>query len=123
MFDAGAFARMRPHAYFINTARGGVHDEEALVAALDAGRIAGAGIDVWEEEPPPLDHPLLSRRNVILSPHTAGVTHEARREVATGAIAQLDDVAAGRRPPRLLNPEVWGRYALRFERAFGRAPG
>lgn len=123
MFDAGAFGRMRPHAHFINTARGGIHDEEALVAALDAGRIAGAGIDVWEDEPPPLDHPLLSRRNVVLSPHTAGVTHESRRNVTCGAIAQLDEVAAGRRPPRLLNPEAWDRYAARFERAFGRAPG
>ena len=122
MFDARAFARMRPHAHFINTARGGIHDEAALVDALDAGRIAGAGIDVWEEEPPPLDHPLMSCPNVILSPHTAGVTHESRRNVARGAVAQLDAVAAGRRPPRLLNPEVWERYAARFERAFGRAP-
>ena len=123
MFDARAFARMRPHAHFINTARGGIHDEAALVAALDTGRIAGAGIDVWEDEPPPLDHPLLSRRNVVLSPHTAGVTHESRRNVASGAIAQLDAVTAGRRPPHLLNPEAWDRYAARFERAFGKAPG
>ncbi len=67
---------MKPTAYFINTARGGIHDEVALAEALENGKLAGAGLDVWENEPPDLAHPLLAMDNVIASPHTAGVTHE-----------------------------------------------
>ena len=106
---------MPPHAYFVNTARGGIHDEAALANALREGRIAGAGLDVWEQEPPALDHPLLGFDNVIVSPHTAGVTHEARLNMATCTIEQIDDIVLGRRPPRILNPEVWQRYCERFE--------
>ena len=123
MLDAKAFARMQPHAYFVNTARGGIHVEAALAEALREKRIAGAGLDVWDEEPPPLDHPLLGFDNVIVSPHTAGVTHEARRNIVTGTIEQIDDIASARRPPRILNPEVWERYCRRYEEIFGRRPG
>ena len=122
LFDAAAFRAMQPHAYFVNTARGGIHDETALAEALRAGELAGAGLDVWDPEPPPLDHPLLTLRNVIVSPHTAGVTHEARTNMATGTVAQIDDIVSGRRPPRLLNPEAWERYARRFERILGMRP-
>jgi D-3-phosphoglycerate dehydrogenase len=122
MLDARAFARVQPHAYFVNTARGGIHVESDLAHALREKRIAGAGLDVWEQEPPPLDHPLLGLDNVIVSPHTAGVTHEARRNIVTGTIEQIDDIVSARRAPRILNPEVWERYcgssaAVRPERA------
>lgn len=122
MLGAAQFALMKPTAYFISTARGGIHDEAALNAALEAGRLAGAGLDVWAVEPPPLDHPLLQRDDVLASPHIAGVTVESRRQIATIAAEQLLDVLDGKRPPRLLNPEVWPVYARRFERIMGRAP-
>ena len=122
MLDARAFARMQAHAYYVNTARGGIHVESDLADALREKRIAGAGLDVWEQEPPPLDHPLLGFDNVIVSPHTAGVTHEARTNVVTGTIEQIDDIVSARRAPRILNPEVWDQYCDRFEAIFGRRP-
>jgi D-3-phosphoglycerate dehydrogenase len=123
MFDAQAFGAMQSHAYFVTTARGGIHDEQALAEALREGRLAGAGLDVWDPEPPPLDHPLLALDNVIVSPHTAGVTHEARTNMALQTVAQIDDIACARRPPRLLNPQVWPRYVERFEHILGTRPG
>lgn len=123
LMNAERFQAMKPGSWFVTTARGSIHDEKALEAALKDGRLAGAGIDVWDIEPPPLDHPLLSYDNVIVSPHTAGVTHESRYDIAVMAADQLIDVFQGRRPGvRLLNPEVWDRYAERFARAFGRPP-
>jgi D-3-phosphoglycerate dehydrogenase len=122
MLDAKAFARVQPHVYFVNTARGGIHVESDLADALREKRIAGAGLDVWEQEPPPLDHPLLGFDNVIVSPHTAGVTHEARRNIVTGTIEQIDDIVSARRAPRILNPEVWDRYCERFETILGQRP-
>jgi len=112
------FAMMQPHAYFITTARGGIHDEAALVAALQAGKIAGAGLDVWATEPPPPDHPLLGFDNVIASSHTAGVTHEARKRIAVMAAEQIIQTFDSKRPPRMLNPEVWERFSERLRRAF-----
>ena len=122
MIGARQYALMKPQAYFINTARGFIHDEAALTEALGQKKIAGAGLDVWEKEPPPHDHPLLRYDNVLLSPHTAGITREARRNIATVAAEQLLDTLDGKRPPNILNSEVWPTYARRFERIFGRAP-
>ncbi len=76
MFGAAQFARMKPSAYIVNTARGGIIDERALHAALTSGQVAAAGLDVWEAEPTPADNPLLKLDNVIASPHMAGVTTE-----------------------------------------------
>lgn len=122
MIGAREFALMQPHAIFITTARGHIHDEAALAEALREKRLAAAGLDVWAKEPPPRDHPLLAFDNVIASPHTAGVTHEARANIGRIAAEQLLDALDGRRPPRIVNPEVWPRYAERFERTFGFAP-
>jgi D-3-phosphoglycerate dehydrogenase len=119
MIDARAFQRMKRGALFITTARGGIHDEAALLAALESGHIAGAGLDVWDQEPPPLDHPLLKFENVIASYHTAGVTHEARRNMAAIAAEQIVGVLKGGRPPRFINPEVWPAYAARYEAVLG----
>jgi len=113
MIDAGAFGRMKKGAIFITTARGGIHDEAALVEALQSGRLAGAGVDVWDREPPPLDHPLLAMDNVYATFHTAGVTHEARRNIAEISAEQVALLLAGERPPRLVNPEVWPAYEKR----------
>ena len=122
MFDRAAFAGMKAGAHFLNTARGGIHDEAALADALREGRIAGAGIDVFLKEPPPPDHPLLGFDNVIASPHIAGVTHEAMHEMARAAAEQWIDIFAGRVPPRLVNPEIWPRYRERFHELSGFTP-
>jgi D-3-phosphoglycerate dehydrogenase / 2-oxoglutarate reductase len=123
MIGARQFALMQPHAYFITTARGFIHDEAALAEALRTKQIAGAGLDVWAKEPPPADHPLLQFDNVLASPHTAGVTREARENMGRIAAEQMLDALDGKRPPRIINPEVWPDYVRRFERTFGFAPG
>jgi D-3-phosphoglycerate dehydrogenase len=122
MIGARQFALMQRHAYFITTARGFIHDEPALLEALRNKQIAGAGLDVWSSEPPPADHPLLKLDNVLASPHTAGVTKEARANMARIAAEQLLDALDGKRPPRIINPEVWPGFARRFERSFGFTP-
>jgi D-3-phosphoglycerate dehydrogenase len=122
MIGEAQYALMKPTAYFVTTARGNIHDEKALEAALRAKKIAGAGLDVWEKEPPPLDHPLLQFDNVMVSPHTAGVTHEARRNMGRIAAEQMLAALDGKRVTRILNPEVWPRYAARFKETFGITP-
>jgi len=121
LMGAAQFARMRPDAYFITTARGFIHDETALAAALADKRIAGAGLDVWEDEPPPHDHPLMAFENVIVSPHTAGSTIESRENMARYAAEQVLEILDGRKPERLINPEVWPAYRERFARIMGYA--
>jgi len=113
LMNATTFARMKKGAIFISTARGGIHDEAALVEALRSGHLAGAGLDVWDREPPPLDHPLLAMDNVFATFHTAGVTHESRRNVAVMAAEQIAGLLAGERPARLVNPEAWPAYEKR----------
>src|SRR5580698_3545986 len=122
MIGAREYALMQPHAYFITTARGFIHDEAALLEALRNKQIAGAGLDVWSKEPPPPQHPLLQFDNVLASPHTAGVTKEARENMGRIAAEQMLDALDGKRPPRIINPEVWPDYARRFERTFGFTP-
>jgi len=122
MIGTREFKLMQPHAFFITTARGFIHDEAALLEALREKRIAGAGLDVWSKEPPPSEHPLLQFDNVLASPHTAGVTKEARENMGRIAAEQILDAFDGKRPPRIINPEVWPDYAKRFERAFGVRP-
>jgi D-3-phosphoglycerate dehydrogenase len=109
MMNAAAFARMKKGALFISTSRGGIHDEAALAAALASGHLGGAGLDVWDQEPPPPGHPLLAFDNVVATYHTAGVTHECRRNIATIAAEQIAGFLRGEKPPRLVNPEVWER--------------
>ncbi|MGH7902965.1 MAG: NAD(P)-dependent oxidoreductase [Candidatus Dormibacteraceae bacterium] len=103
---------MKPSAFFINTGRGRIVDEEALVAALQSGRIAGAGLDVYWCEPPvgePRPHPaLLKMDNVILTPHIGSATWESRREMATRVAMNMVAIVNGERPPNLYNPEVYG---------------
>ncbi|MFL5256616.1 MAG: NAD(P)-dependent oxidoreductase [Rhodopila sp.] len=122
MMGAAQFAQMQPHAYFITTARGGIHDEAALAEALTAQQLSGAGLDVWEEEPPPSDHPLMRFDNVVVSPHNAGITRQSRHNIAKIAAEQVLDILDGKKPPRLLNPEVWPIYRERFARILGGMP-
>jgi D-3-phosphoglycerate dehydrogenase / 2-oxoglutarate reductase len=122
MIGAGQFARMKPTAFFITTSRGFIHDEDALTQVLKAKKIAGAGLDVWAKEPPPTSHPLLAFDNVLVSPHMAGVTREARANMGKIAAEQLVDALDGKPPPRMVNPEAWPAYARRFEQIFGSKP-
>lgn len=122
MFGAPEFARMKPTAYFINTARGGIHKEDALLAALRAGQIGGAGIDVFDVEPPPPDHPLLHLDNVVATPHIAGATTEASHAMSKAAAEQWIALLRGRVPPRLVNPEAWPLYSERFASIIGYRP-
>ncbi|OJZ74399.1 3-phosphoglycerate dehydrogenase [Mycobacterium paraffinicum] len=116
------FAAMKPTAFFITTARGPVHDEAALLDALTSGRIAGAGLDVFHQEPPRQDNPLLHLENVVATPHTAGITVEAARDIAVATATQWQAIFDGGMPPRLLNPDVWPRFCDRFQDAFGFRP-
>jgi glyoxylate reductase len=99
-------ALMKPTAVLVNTARGPVVDEQALYEALAQGRIAAAGLDVFEVEPLPTDSPLLVLDNVVLAPHIASATHATRARMAELAAENCVAVLNGRRPPNLVNPEV-----------------
>lgn len=94
MFDAARLKRMKPSAYLINTARGGIVDEAALYDALTSGKLAGAGLDVFAQEPPPVPNPLFDLPNVIIAPHVAGVTWEAvdrmSEQTARNILSALD---------------------------------
>ena len=113
---------MKPTAFFINTARGGTYEESDLARALREGKIAGAGIDVFLEEPPRSDHPLMAFENVILTPHNAGSTREAHKNVAIYASDQWIDIFDGKVPPRLINKAVWPKYSERFQKILGFKP-
>ena len=97
---------MKRSAYLINCARGPIVDEAALVKALRDGTIAGAGLDVFDPEPPKADNPLFGLSNVVLSPHSAGLTVECVIRMATHAAQAIMDVLEGRRPEGIINPEV-----------------
>jgi len=115
-------AAMQPGSYLITTARGGIVNEQALAAALESGHLAGAGVDVWNEEPPPSSHPLLALDNVIATHHTAGITHDSRDNMRDWNAEQVLGILRGERPPRLINPDAWPRFARRFEGIFGTTP-
>jgi D-3-phosphoglycerate dehydrogenase / 2-oxoglutarate reductase len=107
MFDAARLARMKATAYLVNTARGGIIDEPALHRALTAGRLAGAGLDVFEREPTPPDNPLLKLANVVTAPHMAGVTRESLDRMGVQTARNILSALDGR-PIRenVINPEV-----------------
>lgn len=122
LFGADQFRAMKSTAVFVTTARGGITDELALAEALHAGEIVGAGVDVFWKEPPGPEHPLMALDNVLVTPHHAGITVEANRNMSVGAAEQWIALLRGKRPPRLVNPEVWSAYQDRFERILGFRP-
>lgn len=99
---------MKPDAYIINTARGGVIDEKALIDALKENRIAGAGLDVFEKEPPDADNPLLYMQNVVVSPHSAALTREATIRMSFEAAEAVDDYFSGKIPKYIYNKNGLG---------------
>jgi glyoxylate reductase len=105
LFDAPRFYKMKPTAFLINTSRGPVVDEAALVHALEAGKIAGAALDVFENEPS--IHPGLKRPNVVLAPHIASASIETRTKMSCMAAENVVALFKGQRPPNMLNPEVF----------------
>jgi phosphoglycerate dehydrogenase-like enzyme len=106
LIRAEHLALMKPTAYLINTARGPLVEEAALVAALRAERIAGAALDVYDVEPLPAGHPLLALENVVLTPHIGFVTRESYAGFSRQVVECIEAVLAGRLPPRCLNPEA-----------------
>jgi D-3-phosphoglycerate dehydrogenase len=122
MIGARELAAMQPGSYLVTTARGGIVDEHALAEALKSGHLAGAGVDVWNDEPPPLSHPLLALDNVLATYHTAGITQDSRENMRTWNAQQVAAILRGERPPRLINPDAWPKFAQRFERIFGFRP-
>jgi len=107
MFDAARLKRMKPTAYLVNTARGGIIDEKDLHAALTSGVIAAAGLDVLDREPPDPDNPLLTLDNVITAPHMAGVTRESLDRMAVQAVRNVLSVFDGTPiVENIINPEV-----------------
>jgi D-3-phosphoglycerate dehydrogenase len=107
LVGARELALMKPTAFLINTSRGPVVDELALINALQGGRIAGAGLDVFEQEPPDPALALLGMGSVVLTPHMASFTDEGRYRMGMGVVEQVLEVLRGERPRFLANPEVW----------------
>ncbi len=106
MFTLDAFRKMKPTAYLINNARGGLVDENALYTALSEGYIAGAGLDVTDPEPPRADNPLLKLDNVLITGHSSWYSEEAVAELRKKSVAAVVTVLKGGWPPTLANPEV-----------------
>lgn len=104
--------RMKKGAMLVNTARGALVDDEALIQALETGHLRGAAMDVFEVEPLPVDHPFAKEDRLVLSPHIAGATDECLRRTAIQTAEQVIDVLEARKPPHLVNPEVWDRRRL-----------
>ncbi len=109
MIGAHQFSLMKPTAFFVNTARGPIVNEKALYQALSAGTIAGAAIDVFEEEPTPVDNPLLKLDNLIVTPHHVCLTDECINTVAASVFSACRDLAHGRVPKNVVNQQVLGR--------------
>jgi D-3-phosphoglycerate dehydrogenase / 2-oxoglutarate reductase len=108
LFNADAFKQMKKGAYVVNTARGPIIDEAALAAALDAGEIAGAALDVMTQEPP-VNSPLVGNRKVILTPHTSFYSEESLVELQTKASQEVVNVLSGKPPRNPVNPDVLQR--------------
>jgi D-3-phosphoglycerate dehydrogenase len=106
MIGAEQFARMKDGAIFLNTARAMLHDTDALVAALESGKLAGAGLDHFEGEHLPTDHPLAAMANVVLTPHIGGATYDTEANHSKLIADGLEQLLGGGKPDNLVNPEV-----------------
>jgi D-3-phosphoglycerate dehydrogenase / 2-oxoglutarate reductase len=116
MIGPRQFALMKPGAFLINPARGGVVDERALIAALDHGTLAGAAIDTWEREPPPLDDPIREHPKIIVTSHDIGHSEEAYASLPAAAVENVVRGLRGVPPLYFRNPEVLPRWQARLKR-------
>jgi D-3-phosphoglycerate dehydrogenase len=105
---------MKPHGVLVNVSRGAVVDEAALVMALSKGQIGGAALDVFEAQPLAPDHPLLHLRNVILTPHLAGITEPSMERMGMGVAAEVEGILSGALPANFVNPAAEAAYRRRF---------
>ena len=121
LVGAKQFELMKPTAYIINTARGPIIDEKALIAALQSGSIAGAGLDVFEEEPTPADNPLLHMENVIVAPHSIAWTQECIRDNSLHSCRAVLSIYKGEAPPHVANPQVIERPGFQAKLAARRS--
>lgn len=117
LFNERAFRFMKPAAYLINTARGAIIDETALVKALDQGWLAGAALDVLSQEPPQPNHPLLHRDDVLITPHAAFYSNTAIEELARKATHHVAQTLRGETPSHIVNPQVLTNANCRLQRS------
>jgi D-3-phosphoglycerate dehydrogenase len=113
MISSHEIALMKPTAYFINTARSALTDEMALYEALNQKKIAGAGFDVFDKEPLPIDHPFMSLDNVVLLPHIGGATHEVTTHQTQIIVPDILRLIKGEEPLYVINPEVLDGFKFR----------
>ncbi|MFM2218817.1 MAG: hypothetical protein RL240_3135 [Planctomycetota bacterium] len=113
LFSTDSFRKMQPHALLINTSRGGLIDTNALIEALNTGAIGGAAIDVYEEEPLPVNHPLRSTPKLLLTPHNAFNSFEASRRMSQGCFDPIDALLNKIPPSVICNPQVLTQKNLR----------
>lgn len=106
LISAERLALMKSDAVIVNTSRGGIIDEKALAEALESGKIGGAGLDVFEDEPPAVDHPLLACKNAIFTPHAAALTKECVVRMAVQGCERVIEMSKGHMPGNVANPEV-----------------
>ena len=106
MMGADQFATMKPGSIYLNTARAGLHDTDALVAALESGHLAGAGLDHFDGEILPTDHPLTTMDNVVLTPHIGGATYDVESNQTDIVVADIKAILSGSKPLHCANPEV-----------------
>jgi D-3-phosphoglycerate dehydrogenase len=107
LIDTSALALMKPTAYLINAGRGELVNDQTLVDALQKGKIAGAVLDVFREEPPSLTSPLFNAPNILLTPHIAGATDEAVERLAISSAQAVADLFCGKKPANIVNSQVW----------------
>jgi D-3-phosphoglycerate dehydrogenase len=107
LIDAETIRQMKPNSILVNTARGGLVDHNALLGALEQGKLFGAGLDVTDPEPLPPDHPLLRRQDVVVTPHIAAATEAGKARLYESAVSQALQVLRGERPLHLVNLDVW----------------
>lgn len=109
LVNANLLSAMVDGVYLVNSSRGGLIDQDALLAALDSGKVRAAALDVTEPEPLPPSHPLLGRDDVVVTPHIASATGAGRHRIFSHAVTEVLTALGGDRPENLLNPEVWSR--------------
>lgn len=107
LIDSERLSVLKPGAILINTSRGGLIDQAALLEALAAGHLAGVGLDVYDPEPPELSDPLIRHPRVIATPHAAFTSEESLRDLRTRVCGQISDILSGRRPEQVVNPEIY----------------